>query len=639
MDAFPSIQFFPYPHPRPGQVELIRAVTHCVKTGQHLCVEAANGLGKTIGVLSGILPFLQRGKFSAIYVARTHKQLDRVMEELRSFSGSLGVTGVIVRGRSASCINPLVTRHFRVRQLIPVICSQLKRIGQCRYYQTLLSRVEVDGSFLRELCEFPLTGMELLQKCRQESVCPYEAARMVMPHAALVATTYHNLFDPENASVFLEAYERPLSRTILILDEAHNLPKIAVELASAKLSIRNIRQAALEAKRYNLMSVHRFGLSLEQVIRNHLRNALSSEISLDPSMFNKEICHLAQVGNLPSFVAEMFDIGQQLTRYFLEVEETPSVSHIQLLAHFFLRWCASINREDVRHFIVSNRANPELVNLELVALDPRLVTLHILDGCWSSIHLSGTLQPIKAHIDLVGLSGEIESCVLPSPFSQNHMLCLISMGVTTALRYRTSGMFRKIAERIAEVCRATPHNVGVFVPSYRVLRALNEVPLDALVDKRIFSELPSLSSSENDMLIQSFKESADEGAVLLGVLGGRNSEGEDYPGWEMESVIIVGVPYAQPGPHEEARINYFEQRFPGKGRIYGYVLPAMRSASQAAGRPVRRLTDKGAIVFLDDRYATPYCRQFLPRWITERMVKLEDRGGVLLQRLSSFFSK
>jgi Rad3-related DNA helicase len=63
----------------------------------------------------------------------------------------------------------------------------------------------------------------------------------------------------------------------------------------------------------------------------------------------------------------------------------------------------------------------------------------------------------------------------------------------------------------------------------------------------------------------------------------------------------------------------------------------MKKASQAAGRPVRTLEDKGAIVFLDYRFATRYCRSFLPSWVTREMKVLQSRDEVLAQEIRGFF--
>jgi len=141
-------------------------------------------------------------------------------------------------------------------------------------------------------------------------------------------------------------------------------------------------------------------------------------------------------------------------------------------------------------------------------------------------------------------------------------------------------------------------------------------------------------------MVAEFKACAkQEGAILLGVQGGRSSEGVDYPGDQMNSVVIVGVPYAEPTPKVKAQIGYFEKHYPGFGREYGYVLPAMKKASQAAGRPIRTLEDKGAIIFLDYRFATQYCQRFLPSWIRNNLKILPDRDGAIAWELGRFFKK
>jgi DNA excision repair protein ERCC-2 len=105
----------------------------------------------------------------------------------------------------------------------------------------------------------------------------------------------------------------------------------------------------------------------------------------------------------------------------------------------------------------------------------------------------------------------------------------------------------------------------------------------------------------------------------------------------MNSVIVVGVPYAEPTPRVKAQISYYETCFPKLGREYGYVLPAMKKASQAAGRPVRTLEDRGAIVFLDYRFATKYCRSYLPSWVTREMKELPFADGLLAREIRGFF--
>jgi DNA excision repair protein ERCC-2 len=107
----------------------------------------------------------------------------------------------------------------------------------------------------------------------------------------------------------------------------------------------------------------------------------------------------------------------------------------------------------------------------------------------------------------------------------------------------------------------------------------------------------------------------------------------------MNSVAIVGLPYAEPTPKVKAQIDYFEKRFPGCGREYGYVLPAMKKASQAAGRPIRTPDDKGAMIFLDHRFSSAYCRRFLPAWIQENLEIVQDEDGAIATKLKEFFKR
>lgn len=630
-------QYFPYTTPRPGQLSLIQSIQENCAIGNHLCVEAANGFGKTIAALSGVLPLLNEKKLGIIYVARTHKQLDRVMQELRPISESTGVNGMVFRGRASSCLNPLVQKYATNALVAGFICSQLKRSERCEYYQNFLRKSKKDSKYLDRFFQVPLSGLELRAICKSERVCPYELSKRLLPLVTVVATTYFRIFNPNISSLFFSAFDTPISKSILILDEAHNLPRIAVELASARLSLSAIQQAQKEAKRYDLQVLYKFSRTLEDKVRQILDTQSELEIPLDPVELTTEFCQIMKIKDFNKFAKTMMQIGEKVL-YKLLAEDKPPISYLHSMARFFDKWCFFLRRADAAFFLTRRTLKKSSNSLEIVALDPRTSTASILESCQASVHLSGTLEPTSAHIDLVGLPENTRVLNLPSPFTRNQIFSIISLGVTTKMNYRTPRMFEKITRRVVEACQATPHNTGVFVPSYGVLQSLLDAGLEDKLNRELFKEKPGMSSSKNDSMIQKFKQKAEDGAVLLGVLSGRNSEGEDYPGQEMETVVVVGVPYARPSPIESVRIEYLESQFQNKGRLYGYQLPALRTASQAAGRSIRRLEDRGAIVFLDDRYATPYCRSLLPGWIHENLMGSNDADGVLFDHLRTFYS-
>lgn len=86
----------------------------------------------------------------------------------------------------------------------------------------------------------------------------------------------------------------------------------------------------------------------------------------------------------------------------------------------------------------------------------------------------------------------------------------------------------------------------------------------------------------------------------------------DFPDNLLSSVIIAGLPLPPPDLEVDACVGYFERRFPGKGRLYGYIGPAMNKVLQAMGRGIRGPEDKCATLLLDFRYLQHPYRGFLP---------------------------
>jgi len=105
----------------------------------------------------------------------------------------------------------------------------------------------------------------------------------------------------------------------------------------------------------------------------------------------------------------------------------------------------------------------------------------------------------------------------------------------------------------------------------------------------------------------------------------------------MQSVVVVGIPYARPTPTVNASIEYLESQFPTKGREFGYNIPALTRASQAAGRPIRSLEDYAAIILLDYRFARHYYKKHLPNWLKENFHVIQPVKEKIAKRLEKFF--
>jgi len=633
-------EFFPYRIVRPYQDEFINVLYEAIKKQRHVVIEGSNGLGKTVSALSACLSTVKQNDMQILYVAKTHRQHDRVIEELKAISRRQKVSGVSLRGRSEMCFHPSITHHATDARSAMEICELLKKRHQCPYYTNLETKAETSIDLQLHIASNTYTATEIQKLCRKEKFCPYEIAKLILSEVNVVALSYLYIFDPAVRKAFLKHLERPLNKLILVVDEAHNLPDTAVEIASDNLSLFSIRQAKQEAKQFNYRDITAFS-SLLQLIIEKMASKLGKETLVDPELFIEIVEREAEIGKAKSFFDYLHDTGNAVRQRLLSEGKFPH-SYIHRMGEFFLRWLETTKDEAFTHTFtkyITKRGTPS-AKLEIVALDPSKITKPIFSAVYSGILMSGTLEPLESYVQIMAMPKNTVPKAVPSPFLKEYVLSLIGLGVTTAMEKRTTGMYKKIIRRITEVTEETPANVGIFTASYEVLGALLEAGIKEAINKPLFHEERGMKSKENEQLIMQFKSYAQRnGAVLLGVQGGRLSEGTDYPGDQMNSVVVVGVPYAEPTPKVKAQIDYYEKRFPKLGREYGYVLPALKKAAQAAGRPVRTLEDKGAIIFLDYRYATSYCQRFLPLWIRRNIKALPDEDGLVAKELAMFFEQ
>jgi DNA excision repair protein ERCC-2 len=632
--------YFPYAEVRPYQGDFMEAILEAVENGRSALIEGSNGLGKTIAALSACLPKAEENDLKILYVARTHRQHDRVIEELKAISKKLRVSGISIRGRHEMCPNSFVTRYASDARSVMEACEMLKARDRCQYYRSIEEREEEYSDLRHRIALFPSKASEIQKICRRKGFCPYELVKGSLSDARVIALSYLYVFDPEIRNVFLKNLGTPMQNIILIVDEAHNLPETAVEIASSRLSLFTLDQAKAEAEKFHYRDIATF----VNIVRSEVEKAtekIGKEALVSPEFLLDLVREKAGVDKPQKFFQDLNAVGYLIKRTLLADGKYPK-SYIHTIGDFLSRWVETAGDDSFVNVISKYKSRRGLpaAKLEIVALDPSKITTPVFSSVHSSILISGTLQPLEAYAQITKLPADTMKKVVPSPFPKEHILPLVSCGVTTAMERRTSEMYDKIISRIKEVVENTPANTGIFAASFEVLQALCGSGLERVLKKPFFHERRDMSSRENESMVADFKADANRGgAVLLGVQGGRSSEGVDYPGDEMNSVVIVGVPYAEPTPKVKAQIGYFEKRFPEHGREYGYVIPAMKKASQAAGRPIRTLEDRAAMIFLDHRFSTPYCQRFLPSWIRDNLKILSDKDGAIARELAGFFRK
>jgi len=121
-----------------------------------------------------------------------------------------------------------------------------------------------------------------------------------------------------------------------------------------------------------------------------------------------------------------------------------------------------------------------------------------------------------------------------------------------------------------------------------------------------------MSKEEKEMFLADFEKHKVKGAVLFGVTGANFAEGVDFAGDLLNGVVIIGLPLARPDLKTKETISYYEKKF-GQGWNYGYTFPAMNKCMQSAGRCIRSETDRGIVIYLDERFAWKNYYDCLPR--------------------------
>ena len=227
-------KYFPYQSVRPHQDEFISTVYNAVHERRSVLIEGSNGLGKTISALSACLPVAMEKDLKILYVARTHRQHDRVIEELKAIHRKQPVAGVSIRGRNEMCLNAFATGGAFDSKSMMEVCELLKAKSRCPYYVNVLKRTPDFIQLAAAVAARPYLASDILSICMKRELCPYELVKSAVSEARVIALSYLYVFDPNIRNAFLKNLEQELSKIILIVDEAHNLPETAIDISSTQ---------------------------------------------------------------------------------------------------------------------------------------------------------------------------------------------------------------------------------------------------------------------------------------------------------------------------------------------------------------------------------------------------------------------
>jgi Rad3-related DNA helicase len=205
----------------------------------------------------------------------------------------------------------------------------------------------------------------------------------------------------------------------------------------------------------------------------------------------------------------------------------------------------------------------------------------------ATLAVGGTFDYFRSR---VGLSHGIEELILPSPFDFLHQALVCLPADFPAPEDEAFDL--EVEEVVASVARRVGGRTLVLFTSHRQLRDVHTA-LKHRVDLDEVLILGQGIDGQRRQVLRSFEEA--ERPLLLGTAS--FWEGIDVPGEKLSCVIMVRLPF--PVPSEPVYAARAEQVRDGFAQL---ALPqAALRLKQGFGRLIRRSTDRGAVVILDNR--------------------------------------
>lgn len=260
---------FPYDYIYPEQLEYITELKKALDRGGHVVLEMPSGTGKTISLLSILVAYLHHHSQQhrkVVYCTRTVEEMTKTMGEMKKLfnqwaaecPGEGALTGVCLSAKKNMCIQPQVSA-LRNGDDIDAGCRNLTApwevTSRCSYFDILE----------QSPAKLPpgVYSLEDLKRFGEVNhVCPYYFVRSALAYADIIVHSYMYIVDPEVASVTQEFLDE---RTIVVMDEGHNVDDVCIEA----LSVLVTKKDAAEA-RNNIVQLRRRIEEMKQTNRRQL---------------------------------------------------------------------------------------------------------------------------------------------------------------------------------------------------------------------------------------------------------------------------------------------------------------------------------------------------------------------------------
>lgn len=590
---------FPYEY-RPGQKELAIDVYRAIKRNRNLFINAPTGTGKTLSVLFPSLKAIGEGIAERIFYLTAKTVTATVAADTFRLLAENGliIKTVHITAKEKACANGEFT------------CNP----DACPYADGHFDRVN-DAVFDVITHESIISREIINEYAAKHKVCPYEFSLDISNWCDAVIGDYNYAFDPRvKLRRFFEA--GVMNQYILLVDEAHNLVSRACEMYSATMIKEDILECGRMVKGMSksltsaLTSANRKMLELKRQCDD--KYVLYDDVSDLAKSMDRVQWELSKLLEKQKF----FDTRDEVLEFFFKVKKFNDVYTLMLRGYK----------------IYGKLQYDGSFCIKLLCVDPSDNIQDCLTAAASAVFFSATLLPIMYYKELITGDRDDYAVYAETSFTRRQRFLAAAGDVSSRYTRRNENEYRKIAGYISATADIRKGNYMVFFPSYEFLENVRKY-IPEKYDLLIQSS--NMSEKEREDFLDEFGNERDKSLIGLCVMGGIFSEGIDLSDEKLVGAIIVGTGLPMINTESEIAKSYFDED--GKdGFAYAYRYPGMNKVMQAAGRVIRKETDRGVILLLDERFNYSEYRSLFPKeWDDCKRVNSEN----VEEAVSAFWSQ
>lgn len=627
--------------PRPGQEHTVAALANAIGSAAGIVLfEAPTGFGKTGVMLEAALAHLRQGHFERlVYLSSKATGQLQVQQTLdRMFDGT--PAGVwVVRPKSEHCIH---TRFHCVRSLCPYLDDL-----PGRWQQSGLARTCSDSDSPRDLESLRTAGLNA-------RLCPFEITRTALSCNEIWIGDINYVFSPAHRSLFFDQPAFLPSRTLLIVDEAHNLPSRVADVYSHTFSDDDaeVVRAALASVRApapllaswdqwhhylrHCRPTDRLTLAQEDDALDLLKSIAKvlTSSSLDYSTLEPEV--IDQLWEIPSLLEQMENHTTLPRLWWCPKEGRLSITCLdaaeaigKTLGEFggallasatfgpldVFRSSLGLDQHMVPHAPPQTSKDAEAQN----SCDSNSNDSPIPDklGKLTKRETKKLFSKLTRAADLLQ-SEESRGALLTSlkaetPWRTTSYAVACDLRVDTSFQHREGSYELTAATVVAfadSVCtRTIPRRpLVVFFPSYAYAACIHEQLRVHAPDLTVTTQPRGVDLAAQQRWLS---QSLTEAFVIQLVLGSSFAEGIDLLGGSVAGAMVVGPALPEVNALQRAKLAHLNQLGRSEAVRRVYQIPGMQKVNQALGRLVRAPGQTARVLLHCRRFADPVYQDLL----------------------------